>query len=105
MACKIRHDPDADALTVHLKEKGRSPAPKRSATSPSTSTGRRPLPIEVLNASRVVPMMVEATARGEVTGSWMGEEGRRKADAMNPKSTLVESGITIVIFALALQKP
>lgn len=66
MAYKLRYDPDADVLLVLLKDKGKlSHAEEVGDVVVHVDKKGNPLFIEVLNASKVVPMMVQAMAKGE----------------------------------------
>jgi uncharacterized protein YuzE len=70
MTYKMRYDSDADVLTVLLKEKGKlSHAEELGDVVVHVDKKGNPLFLEVLNASRVVPMMVEAMVKGEVIAS------------------------------------
>ncbi|MDE1853957.1 MAG: DUF2283 domain-containing protein [Thaumarchaeota archaeon] len=63
----MKYDSDADVLSVMLKEKGKlSHAEEVGDVILHVDKGGRPLFFEVLNASKVVPKMVQAMARGEV---------------------------------------
>jgi uncharacterized protein YuzE len=63
----MKYDSDADVLSVVLKEKGRlSHAEEVGDIILHVDEKGRPLFFEVLNASKVVPKMVQAMARGEV---------------------------------------
>jgi uncharacterized protein YuzE len=70
MAYRLRYDSDADVLLVLLKEKGKlSHAEELGDVIVHVDKKGNPLFLEVLNASKVVPMMVEAMAKGEVIAS------------------------------------
>jgi uncharacterized protein YuzE len=63
----MKYDSDADVLSVVLKEKGKlSHAEEVGDVILHVDEKGRPLFFEVLNASKVVPKMVQAMARGEV---------------------------------------
>jgi uncharacterized protein YuzE len=63
----MKYDSDADVLSVVLKEKGRlSHAEEVGDIILHVDEKGRPLFFEVLNASKVVPKMVQAMAQGEV---------------------------------------
>jgi len=66
MAYKLKYDSDADVLLVLLKEKGKlSHAEEVGDVVMHVDSKGKPLFFEVLNASKVVPMMVQAKAKGE----------------------------------------
>ena len=67
MAYRMKYDSDADVLSVVLKEKGKlSHAEEVGDVILHVDEKGRPLFFEVLNASKVVPKMVQAMAQGEV---------------------------------------
>jgi len=67
MAHSLRYDPDADVLTMVLKGQGKlSHAEEVGDVVSHVDKEGNPLFYEVLNASKVVPMMVQAMAKGEV---------------------------------------
>ena len=67
MAYRMKYESDADVLSVVLKEKGRlSHAEEVGDIVLHVDEKGRPLFFEVLNASKVVPKMVQAMAQGEV---------------------------------------
>ena len=69
MAYRLKYDSDADVLTVLLKEGGKlSHAKEVGDVVLHVDRKGAPLFLEVLNASKVVPMMVQALAKGEVVG-------------------------------------
>ena len=69
MAYRLKYDSDADVLTVLLKEGGKlSHAEEVGDVVLHVDRKGIPLFLEVLNASKVVPMMVQAMAKGEVVG-------------------------------------
>jgi len=70
MAYKIKYDDDADVLTVILKEKGKlSYAEEIGDIVVHFDKNGKPLFIEILKASKIIPLMVEGLARKEVTVS------------------------------------
>jgi len=70
MAYGLKYDAGADVLLVLLKEKGKlSHAEEVGDVVVHVDKKGNPLFLEVMNASRVVPMMVEAMAKGEVIAS------------------------------------
>ena len=67
MAYRMKYDSEADVLSVVLKDKGKlSHAEEVGDVILHVDKEGRPLFFEVLNASKVVPKMVQAMARGEV---------------------------------------
>jgi len=63
----MKYDSDADVLSVVVKEKGRlSHAEEVGDIILHVDEKGRPLFFEVLNASKIVPKMVQAMAQGEV---------------------------------------
>jgi uncharacterized protein YuzE len=70
MAYRLKYDSDADVLLVLLKEKGKlSHAEELGDVVVHVDKKGNPLFLEVMNASKVVPMMVQAMAKGEVIAS------------------------------------
>ncbi|MDI6905389.1 MAG: DUF2283 domain-containing protein [Candidatus Bathyarchaeia archaeon] len=68
MAYKIKYDEDADVLTVILREKGRlSYAEEVGDVIVHFDEDGKPLFMEILRASKIVPLMVEGLAKKEVT--------------------------------------
>ena len=66
MAYRMKYDSDADVLSVILKDKGKlSHAEEVGDVILHLDSKGTPLFFEVLNASKVVPKMVQALARGE----------------------------------------
>lgn len=64
MAYKIKYDEDADVLTVMLKEKGRlSHADEIGDIIVHFDEDGKPLFMEILKASKIVPLMVEGLAK------------------------------------------
>ena len=67
MAYRLKYDSDADVLLVLLKGKGKlSHAEEIGDVVLHVDRKGSPLFFEVLNASKVVPMMVQAMAKGKV---------------------------------------
>lgn len=66
MAYKLRYDSDADVLSILLKEGKLSHADQGGDVVLRVGAKENPLYIELLNASKIVPMMVEAMAKGEL---------------------------------------
>ena len=67
MAYKIRYDGDADVLTVILKEKGKlSHAEEVGDIVVHFDEDGKPLFMEILKASKLVPLMVEGLVKKEV---------------------------------------
>jgi len=67
MAYKIRYDGDADVLTVTLEEKGKlSHAEEVGDIVVHFDEDGKPLFMEILKASKLVPLMVEGLAKKEV---------------------------------------
>lgn len=68
MAYKIRYHEDADVLTIVLKEEGKlSHAEEVGDIIVHFGKDGKPLFMEILRASRLVPLMVEGLAKKEVT--------------------------------------
>jgi len=65
MAYKLKYDSDADVLLVLLKKGKLSHAEEVGDVVMHVDSKGKPLFFEVLNASKVVPMMVQAMAKGE----------------------------------------
>jgi uncharacterized protein YuzE len=66
LAYKLKYDSDADVLLVLLKEKRKlSHAEEVGDVVVHVDSKGKPLFFEVLNASKIVPMMVQAMAKGE----------------------------------------
>ena len=64
---KIKYDGDSDVLTVVLKEKGKlSHAEEAGDIVVHFDRDGKPLFMEILKASKIVPLMVEGLARKEV---------------------------------------
>ena len=63
MAYKIRYDADADVLTIIIEEKGKlSHAEELGDIIVHFSEDGKPLFMEILRASKIVPLMVEGLA-------------------------------------------
>ncbi|MGQ9507433.1 MAG: DUF2283 domain-containing protein [Candidatus Bathycorpusculaceae bacterium] len=67
MTYKIKYDGDADVLTIVLKEKGKlSHAEEIGDIIVHFDETGKPLFMEILKASKIVPLMVEGLAKKEV---------------------------------------
>jgi len=67
MVYKIKYDGDADVLTIIVKEKGKlSHAEEVGDIIVHFDTDGKPLFMEILKASKIVPLMVEGLAKKEV---------------------------------------
>jgi len=67
MAYKIKYDGDADVLTIILKGKGKlSHAEEVGDVIVHFDKDGKPLFMEILKASKIVPLMVEGLAKKEV---------------------------------------
>jgi len=67
MAYKIKYEGDADVLTLILKEKGKlSHAEEVGDIIVHLDKDGKPLFMEILKASKIVPLMVEGLAKKEV---------------------------------------
>jgi len=67
MAYKIKYDGDADVLTIFLKGKGKlSHAEEVGDVVVHFDRDGKPLFMEILKASKIVPLMVEGLAKKEV---------------------------------------
>ena len=67
MTYKIKYDQDADVLTIVVKEKGKlSHAEEVGDIVVHFEKNGEPLFLEILKASKVVPLMVEGLAKKEV---------------------------------------
>jgi uncharacterized protein YuzE len=67
MAYKIKYDGDADVLTIILKGKGKlSHAEELGDVIVHFDKDGKPLFMEILKASKIVPLMVEGLAKKEV---------------------------------------
>lgn len=70
MTYKIKYDDESDVLTVIVREKGRlSHAEGVGDIILHVDEKGEPLFLEILKASKIVPLMVEALAKKEVTVS------------------------------------
>jgi len=68
MAYRIKYDEDADVLMVILKGKGKlSYAEEVGDIIVHFNESGKPLFMEILKASKIVPLMVEGLAKKEVT--------------------------------------
>jgi len=68
MAYKIKYDEDADVLTVILKAKGKlTYAEEIGDIVVHFDENGKPLFMEILRASKIIPLMVEGLAKKEVT--------------------------------------
>jgi uncharacterized protein YuzE len=68
MAYKIKYHEDGDVLIVILKEKGKlSHAEEVGDIIVHFGDDGKPLFMEILKASKIVPLMVESLAKKEVT--------------------------------------
>jgi uncharacterized protein YuzE len=68
MTYKIRYHEDADVLTLILKDKGRlSHAEEVGDIVVHFDKNGEPLFLEILKASKIVPLLVEGLAKKEVT--------------------------------------
>jgi len=67
MAYKIKYDEEADVLTVVVAEKGKlSYAEELGDIIVHFDKNGKPLFMEILNASKIVPLMVQGLAKKEV---------------------------------------
>ena len=68
MAYKIRYDAEADVLTVVVTEKGKlSFAEEVGDVIVHFDENGKPLFMEILKASKIIPLMVQGLAKKEVT--------------------------------------
>jgi uncharacterized protein YuzE len=68
MTYKIRYHEDADVLTLILKDKGKlSHAEEVGDIIVHFDKNGKPLFLEILKASKIVPLLVEGLAKKEVT--------------------------------------
>ena len=68
MVYKIRYEEDADVLTLILKEKGKlSHAQEVGDIIVHFDEKGQPLFLEILKASKIVPLLVEGLAKKEIT--------------------------------------
>jgi uncharacterized protein YuzE len=67
MAYKIKYDEDADILTVIVAEKGKlSHAEEVGDIVVHLDENGKPLFMEILRASKIVPLMVQGLAKKEI---------------------------------------
>lgn len=70
MGYKFRYEPEADVLLLVLKSKGKlSHAEEFGDLVVHFDKKGRPLFLEILNASKMVPLMVQAMAKREAIAS------------------------------------
>jgi uncharacterized protein YuzE len=68
MTYKIRYDEEADVLTLTVKEEGKlSHAEEVGDIVVHFEKSGEPLFLEILKASKIVPLLVEGLAKKEVT--------------------------------------
>lgn len=68
MAYKIKYDEEADILTIILKDRGKlSHAEEVGDIIVHFDKNEKPLFMEILKASKIVPLMVEGLAKKEIT--------------------------------------
>jgi uncharacterized protein YuzE len=68
MAYKIKYDEEADILTIILKGRGElSHAEEVGDIIVHFDKNEKPLFMEILKASKIVPLMVEGLAKKEIT--------------------------------------
>jgi uncharacterized protein YuzE len=68
MTYKIKYDNDSDVMTIVVKEKGKlSHAEEVGDMVMHIGKDGEPLFLEILNASKIVPLMVKSLAKKEVT--------------------------------------
>jgi len=68
MAYKVKYDEEADVLTVVVAEKGKlSYAEEVGDIVVHFDENGKPLFMEILRASKIVPLMVQGLAKKEVT--------------------------------------
>ena len=68
MAYKIKYDDEADVITIILEKKGKlSHAEEVGDIVVHFDEDGKPLFMEILKASKIVPLMVESLAKKEVT--------------------------------------
>jgi len=68
MVYKIRYDDEADILTVVIAEHGKlSHAEEFEDIIVHFDESGKPLFMEILNASKIIPLMVQGLAKKEVT--------------------------------------
>ncbi len=70
MGYKLRYEPEADVLLLLLKNKGKlSHAEEFGDVVVHFDKKGNPLFLEVLNASKIIPLMVQAMAKREAIAS------------------------------------
>ena len=68
MAYKVKYDAEADVLTVVVAEKGKlAYAEEVGDIIVHFDEDGKPLFMEILNASKIIPLMVQGLAKKEVT--------------------------------------
>ncbi len=68
MAYKVKYDTEADVLTVVVAEKGKlAYAEEVGDIIVHFDENGKPLFMEILNASKIIPLMVQGLAKKEVT--------------------------------------
>lgn len=68
MAYKVKYDPEADVLTVVVAEEGRlAYAEEVGDIIVHFDENGKPLFMEILKASKIIPLMVQGLAKKEVT--------------------------------------
>lgn len=68
MTYKIKYEEEADVLTIILKDKGKlSHAREMGDFIVHVDKNDEPLFLEILKASKIVPMLVEGLAKKELT--------------------------------------
>jgi uncharacterized protein YuzE len=68
MAYKVKYDSEADVLTVVVAEKGKlAYAEEVGDIIVHFDESGKPLFMEILNASKIIPLMVQGLAKKEVT--------------------------------------
>jgi uncharacterized protein YuzE len=68
MAYKLKYDEESDVLSVIIEEKGKlSHAEEMGDIVVHFDEGGRPLFMEILKASKVIPLMVQSLAKKEIT--------------------------------------
>lgn len=68
MAYKIKYDEEAEILTIILKDRGKlSHAEEVGDIIVHFDKNEKPLFMEILKASKIVPLMVEGLAKKEIT--------------------------------------
>ncbi len=68
MAYKVKYDSEADVLTVVVAEEGKlAYAEEVGDIIVHFDENGKPLFLEILNASKIIPLMVQSLAKKEVT--------------------------------------